>query len=153
VIRLGVGEEELIRDEDLAGLGTLRAEMVRFGVRALPALRAMDFAARKALLDAASELSLREPLQFHFKRNLRLPGWSNPASMTGEEIIAMMAFGLFVHMNSDERACSALVEMFPEISAAVRADARRVTVAARARLEAERRRVEAEAPLFAALVD
>lgn len=147
-----MGGDDLIRAEDLAGLGGLRMDVVRFGVQVLPPLRALDFTARKALLLICSEYSLREPLHLHFKRDLRLPGWSTPTLLTGAEVVALMAFGLFVQMGSDERACAPLIEMFPEILAAARATARRAAAANAEAQEQARQRAVAATPLFAALL-
>lgn len=144
--------EELIKDEDIEGLGALRMEMVLFGVEVLPRLRRMSFEERKEALLQCSEHSLREPLQYHHKRDLKVPGWHQKELLNGAQIIVLMAFGLFVQMSERKDACAALIEMFPEIEAAARADKRRREVAERADRVAEQERLHREAPLFALLV-
>lgn len=107
---------ELI-NEALAKVTGVRSEFVRFCVAALPRLRTMEPPARKTLLDECSEHSLREPLQYHYKSDLKVAGWTE--RLNGEEVIAMMAIGLFAHMGERVDLCGALIDMYPEIEVAV----------------------------------
>ena len=139
---------ELI-NEALSQITGIRAEFVRFGVAALPRLRKMEPAARKALLNECSEHSLREPLQYHHKADLRVVGWTE--RLNGDQIIAMMAIGLFAHMGERVDLAGALIDMFPEIEVAVRIEAQIQQVLEREETEAERKRFAREAPLLAAV--
>lgn len=138
---------ELI-NEALSRITGVRSEFVRFCVAALPSLRKMEHAARQSLLNECSEHSLREPLQYHYKSDLKVVGWTE--RLNGDQVIAMMAIGLFAHIGERVDLCGALIDMFPEIEVAVRIEAQVRQVLEQEETEAERQRFARAAPLLAA---
>lgn len=133
------------------GLGPLKHDMVRFCCAFVPRLRALDPATRHRALLQASEHSLREPLQYHYKSDLRVPDFDPKRRFNGEEIIALMAVGTFVHVGEDSEGGAALVEMFPEVLAASLLATAHVEREQAARRSEERRRDDESLPLFAGL--
>lgn len=143
-----MGSSSDLINEALAKVAGVRAEFVRFCIAALPRLRKMETASRKGLLNECSEHSLREPLQYHYKADLKLAGWTE--RLNGDQVIAMMAIGLFAHMGERVDLCGALIDMFPEIEVAVRIEAQVRQVLEQEETEAERQRFARAAPLLAA---
>lgn len=142
-------------DDEIAalGMGHLDYTAVRFCVAVIPRLRSLTPEARMRALHCCSNYSLHEPLQYHHKRDLKVPDFDEKERFHGAHIIYLMAMGIFVQFSEDEERAGAIVELFPEVGAASRLFAGVVEKVRAALEEKERERVKEEAPLFACLTE
>lgn len=90
----------------------LRASLIYHGVAMLPRLRAMSFDERRRLLLQLDERADLRPLHLHDRKNLSVPLWGDEP-MTGAQVLALMAFGVWVHCGEDEAVAGALLDTWP----------------------------------------
>ena len=93
--------------------GTAFKTVVMFyGAFMLPRLRGMTRGQLIAVTQQASDVSAQVPVHMHPVADLSVPLWGS-RPLTGGGVAALMAFGLFVLCNEDERLAAPLLEAWP----------------------------------------
>ena len=90
----------------------LRASLIYHGAAMLPRLRAMSFDERRRMLLQADAHAERQPLHLHREKNLSVPLWGDEP-LSGAQVLALMAFGVWVQCGEDENIAGALLDAWP----------------------------------------
>jgi len=94
------------------------------GVAMLPRLRSMSDEERMKVMREAGEITLANPIHVNISgvKKHMVPSWGSKA-LTAGEVMALIVFGLWVHVGEREDAAIGLLADWPEIKQAMDLDA------------------------------
>jgi len=103
----------------MSDVASWRMAIMWRGIEMLPRLRSLTPAERMRVMHEAEEWSMREPIwMLPATRKLAVPSWSEkPCTPAG--VMALIVFGLWVHVGEREESAPWLWAEWPEIKLAL----------------------------------